>query len=40
MLMLIEFFQSRDSNELDELIQLMINSASDGIKKFENNMEG
>ncbi|QAT39304.1 PTS mannose transporter subunit IIAB [Clostridium sp. JN-9] len=40
MLMLIEFFQSRDSNGLDELIQLMINSASDGIKKFENNMEG
>jgi len=38
--MLIEFFQSRDSNELDELTQLMINSASDGIKKFENNVEG
>lgn len=40
MLVLIEFLQSRESNELDDLIKLMINSGTDGIKKFEIKMEG
>lgn len=40
MLVLIEFLQSRESNELDDLINLMINSGTDGIKKFEIKMEG
>ncbi|MFL0246312.1 PTS sugar transporter subunit IIA [Candidatus Clostridium stratigraminis] len=40
MLVLIEFLQSRESNELDDLMNLMITSGTDGIKKFENNMEG
>lgn len=35
MLVLIEFLQSRESNELDGLIDLMINSGTEGIKKFE-----
>jgi mannose PTS system EIIA component len=37
MLVLIEFLQSRESNELDDLMNLMINSGTEGIKKFENN---
>jgi PTS system mannose-specific IIA component len=40
MLVLIEFLQSRESNELDDLMNLMINSGTEGIKKFEINMEG
>ncbi|MFL0268733.1 PTS sugar transporter subunit IIA [Candidatus Clostridium radicumherbarum] len=40
MLVLIEFLQSRESNELDDLMSLMINSGTEGIKKFEINMEG
>lgn len=35
MLMLIEFFQSRDFDELDDLIEKVINSGIDGIKKYE-----
>lgn len=35
MLMLIEFFSSRDSEELDELVEKMISSGTEGIKKFE-----
>lgn len=37
MLMLIEFFQSREYNELNDLVELMINSGTDGIKKYEIN---
>lgn len=37
MLMLIEFFQSREFNELDELVKLMINSATEGIKDMKFN---
>lgn len=40
MLMLIEFLQSRESSELGDLTELMINSATEGIKKYENSMEG
>ena len=40
MLILVEFLQSRESYELGDLIDLMINSGIEGIKKFENNMEG
>lgn len=36
MLMLIELFSSKDSEELDDLIEKMISSSTDGIKKFEN----
>lgn len=34
-LMLIEFFSSRDSEELDDLVEKMISSASEGIQKFQ-----
>jgi mannose PTS system EIIA component len=37
MLMLIEFFSSRDSEELDSLIEKMISSSTEGIKKFQKN---
>ncbi len=37
MLMLIEFFSSRDSEELGDLVEKMIASSVDGIKKFERN---
>lgn len=40
MLILIEFLESRESNELDYLIDLMIDSGANGIKKYENNVEG
>ncbi len=40
MLILIEFLQSREYNEFDDLIDLMINVGSEGIKKYENNLEG
>lgn len=40
MLMLIEMFQSRDFDELDELVDKTIYSSIDGIKKFEFNEEG
>lgn len=35
MLMLIEFFQSREFDELDDLIEKIINSGVEGIKKYE-----
>lgn len=35
MLMLIEFFQSRDFEELDDLVEKVINSSAEGTKKFE-----
>lgn len=34
-LMLIEFFSSREYDELDDLVQKMIDSSVEGIKKFE-----
>lgn len=34
MAMLIEFLQSRESNELDDLIELMMNSATESIKNY------
>lgn len=37
MLMLIEFFSSRDSEELSDLVEKMIASGVEGIKKFERN---
>jgi PTS system mannose-specific IIA component len=37
MLMLIEFFSSRDSEELSDLVEKMIASSVEGIKKFERN---
>jgi PTS system mannose-specific IIA component len=37
MLMLIEFFSSRDSEELGDLVEKMISSSVEGIKKFERN---
>ena len=37
MLMLIEFFSSRDSEELSDLVEKMIASGIEGIKKFERN---
>lgn len=37
MLMLIEMFSSRETEELDDLIEKMIGSSVEGIKKFENN---
>ena len=37
MLMLIEFFSSRDSEELSDLVEKMIASGMEGIKKFERN---
>lgn len=40
MAMLIEFLQSRESNELDDLIELMMNSATESIKKYENIIKG
>jgi PTS system mannose-specific IIA component len=40
MLILVEFLQSREFSELDDLIDLMINSGTEGIKKYENNVEG
>ncbi len=40
MLILIEFLQSREYNEFDDLIDLIINVGSEGIKKYENNLEG
>lgn len=40
MLMIIEFLQSREYNELDNLVDLIINSGSEGIKKFEIHVEG
>lgn len=40
MLVLIEFLQSRESSELDHLMDLMINSGIEGMKKYENNVEG
>jgi len=36
MLMLIELFSSRDTEELDDLIKKIIKSSIEGIKKFEN----
>lgn len=35
MLMLIEFFQSREFDELDDLLEKVINSGVEGIKKYE-----
>lgn len=35
MLMLIEFFQSREFYELDDLIEKIMNSCVEGIKKYE-----
>ncbi len=35
MLMLIEFFQSREFDELDDFIEKIINSGVEGIKKYE-----
>lgn len=40
MLMLIELFQSRDYGDLDELVEKMINSSVDGIKKIEFSEKG
>jgi mannose PTS system EIIA component len=40
MLMLIELFQSREFTELEELVDKMISSGTEGIKKFEFNKEG
>jgi PTS system mannose-specific IIA component len=34
-LMLIEFFSSRDSEELDELVEKLISAGNNGILKFE-----
>ncbi|TDT51303.1 PTS sugar transporter subunit IIA [Fonticella tunisiensis] len=35
MLMLIEFFSSREFEELEDLVEKMINSGVEGIKKFQ-----
>ena len=40
MLMLIEFFQSREFDELDDLVEKIMNSGVEGIKKYESNKEG
>lgn len=37
MLILIEFLQSRESTEFNELVELMISSGIEGIKKYEIN---
>lgn len=37
MLTLIEFLQSRESSEFGDLIDMMIISGAEGIKKYENN---
>jgi PTS system mannose-specific IIA component len=40
MLMLIEFFQSREFDELDDLVEKIMNSGVEGIKKYESSKEG
>lgn len=35
MLMLIEYFQSKEFDELDDLVEKVMNSGVEGIKKFE-----
>jgi PTS system mannose-specific IIA component len=40
MLMLIEFFQSREFDELDDLVEKIMNSGVEGINKYESGKEG